>query len=451
VRRRAEHDLRRAEEREHILFGLKKALDHIDRVITLIRGSKDTVVAHANLMKEFKFSERQATAILEMRLQKLAGLERKQVELELAEKQKLIGELKELLASPKKILAVVAHELVEIKAKHGDLRKTRIVRHAAGSISLEDMIPNEETMLVYTKGGYVKRTNPGEYRKQNRGGIGVVDLDTKDEDFITLFLSATTHSDLLFFSDRGKAYQVKMYEIPEGKRSTRGKSIMNFIAFSAEEKVTSILARAKDTKHEKRSLFMVTRQGTVKKVAAESFKDVRKNGIIAITLDKEDELLGALSVERGDEIILTTAKGQAVRFKESDVREMGRTAGGVRGMKLRKGDFIVGADVISKDVEKPELLVMSENGYGKRTSLKEYKTQRRGGSGIKTAKITAKIGNLMAARVVTPVDAELVSISKKSQVIRIDIKDVPSLKRDTQGVRIMKLREGDSIASLVCL
>jgi DNA gyrase subunit A len=226
---------------------------------------------------------------------------------------------------------------------------------------------------------------------------------------------------------------------------------MNFIAFSAEEKVTSILARAKDTKHEKRSLFMVTRQGTVKKVAAESFKDVRKNGIIAITLDKEDELLGALSVERGDEIILTTAKGQAVRFKESDVREMGRTAGGVRGMKLRKGDFIVGADVISKDVEKPELLVMSENGYGKRTSLKEYKTQRRGGSGIKTAKITAKIGNLMAARVVTPVDAELVSISKKSQVIRIDIKDVPSLKRDTQGVRIMKLREGDSIASLVCL
>ncbi|MEK7538236.1 MAG: DNA gyrase subunit A [Patescibacteria group bacterium] len=451
VRRRTEYDLRKAEEREHILLGLKKALDHIDRVITIIRGSKDTASAHANLIKEFKFSDLQASAILEMKLQKLAGLERKNVELELKEKQDFIKECRDLLASPKKILAIVKKELGEMKAKYGDARRTRVVKHEAGSISLEDMIPDDETMLVYTKGGYIKRTNPGEYRKQNRGGVGVVDLDTKDEDFITLFLSATTHSDLLFFSDRGKAYQVKMYEIPEGKRATRGKSIMNFIAFSAEEKVTSILARAKDTKNEKRSLFMVTRQGTVKKVAAESFKDVRKNGIIAITLDKDDELLGALSVEKGDEVILTTAKGQAVRFKESDVREMGRTAGGVRGMKLRKGDFIVGADVIRKDAEKPELLVMSENGYGKRTNIKEYKTQKRGGSGIKTAKITTKIGNLMAARVVTPADLELVSISKKSQVIRIDIKDVPSLKRDTQGVRIMKLREGDSIASLVCL
>lgn len=451
VRRRTEFDLKKALEREHILLGLKKALDHIDRVITLIRGSKDTASAHASLMKEFKFSERQATAILEMKLQKLAGLERKNVELELKEKQDFIKECRDLLASPKKILAVVKKELGEMKTKYGDERKTRIVKHAAGSISLEDMIPDEETMLVYTKGGYIKRTNPSEYRRQNRGGMGVVDLNTKDEDFITLFLSASAHSDLLFFSDRGKAYQTKMYEIPEGKRATRGKSVMNFIAFSDQEKVTSILAIPKATKDEKRSLFMVTRQGTVKKVAAESFKDVRKSGIIALTLDQNDELLTALMVERGDEVILTTAKGQAVRFKESDVREMGRTAGGVRGMKLRKGDFIVGADVVRKDAEKPELLVMSENGYGKRTNIKEYKTQKRGGSGIKTAKITTKIGNLMAARVVTPADQELVSISKKSQVIRIDIKDVPSLKRDTQGVRIMKLREGDGIASLVCL
>ncbi|KKT81810.1 MAG: gyrase subunit A protein [Candidatus Azambacteria bacterium GW2011_GWA1_44_9] len=451
VRRRTEYDLRKAEEREHILLGLKKALDHIDRVITIIRGSKDTVTAKVNLIKEFKFSDIQAVAILEMRLQKLAGLERKNVELELKEKQEFIKECKELLASPKKILTIVKKELGEVKEKYGDARKSRVVKHGAQSISLEDMIPDEESMLVYTKGGYVKRTNPSEYRKQNRGGVGVVDLNTKDEDFITLFMSATTHSDMLFFSDRGKAYQIKMYDIPEGKRATRGKSIMNFIALSGEEKVTSILAMPKSVKEGKLALFMVTKQGTIKKSSAESFKDVRRSGIISIKLDQGDELLAALFTEKGDDIILTTAKGQAIRFKESDVREMGRTAGGVRGMKLGKNDFIIGADVVKKDAEKPELLVMSENGYGKKTAIKEYKIQKRGGSGIKTAKITAKIGALMTAKVVTPAYEELVAISKKAQVIRIDIKDVPTLGRDTQGVRIMKLYEGDGIASLTCL
>ncbi|MDO8604537.1 MAG: DNA gyrase subunit A [bacterium] len=451
VRRRTEYDLRKAEEREHILLGLKKALDHIDKVISLIRASKDTATAHANLMKEFKFSDLQATAILEMKLQKLAGLERKNVELELKEKQDFIKACKELLASPKKILAVVKKELGEMKEKYGDARRTKVVKHAAGSISLEDMIPDEESMLVYTKGGYIKRTNPGDYRQQNRGGVGVVDLDTKEEDFITLFMSATTHSDMLFFSDKGKAYQIKMYDIPEGKRATRGKSIMNFISLSGEEKVTSILSMPKSAKDSNLALFMATKQGTIKKCSAESFKDVRKTGIIAIKLEKDDELLAALFTEKGDDIILTTAKGQAIRFKESDAREMGRTAGGVRGMKLGKGDFIVGADVVKKDGEKPELLVMSENGYGKKTAIKEYKVQKRGGSGIKTAKVTAKIGQLMVAKVVTPVFTELVAISKKSQVIRITMQDVPTLGRDTQGVRIMKLREGDSIASLSCL
>lgn len=242
-----------------------------------------------------------------------------------------------------------------------------------------------------------------------------------------------------------------MYDIPEGKRATRGKSIMNFIALSGEEKVTSILSMPKSLKDSKPSLFMVTKQGTVKKCSAESFKDVRRNGIISIKLEAGDELIAALFTEKGDDIILTTAKGQAIRFKESDAREMGRAAGGVRGMKLGKGDFIVGADVIKKDAEKPELLVMSENGYGKKTAVKEYKVQKRGGSGIKTAKVTAKIGQLMVAKVVTPAFTELVAISKNSQVIRITMKDVPTLGRDTQGVRIMKLREGDSIASLSCL
>lgn len=242
-----------------------------------------------------------------------------------------------------------------------------------------------------------------------------------------------------------------MYDIPEGKRATRGKSIMNFIALSGEEKVTSILSMPKSLKDSNLSLFMVTKHGTIKKCGAESFKDVRRNGIISIKLDAGDELIAALFTEKGDDIILTTAKGQAIRFKESDAREMGRAAAGVRGMKLGKGDFIIGADVIQKGAEKPELLVMSENGYGKKTAIKEYKVQKRGGSGIKTAKVTAKIGQLMVAKVVTPAFSELVAISKNSQVIRITMKDVPTLGRDTQGVRIMKLREGDSIASLSCL
>lgn len=451
VRRRTEYDLRRALEREHILLGLKKALDHIDRVITIIRASKDTATAHANLIKEFKFSDLQATAILEMKLQKLAGLERKNIELELKEKQDFIKECRDLLASPKKILGVVKSELGEVREKFGDERRSKVRKGGAQSISVEDMIPDEESMLVYTKGGYIKRTNPTEYRQQNRGGVGVVDLNTKDEDFITLFTSATTHNDMLFFSDRGKAYQIKMYDIPEGKRATRGKSIMNFIALSGEEKVTSILAMPKAVKDSKLALFMVTKQGTVKKVSADSFKDVRKNGIIAIKLEAGDELLAALFTEKGDDIILTTSKGQAIRFKESDAREMGRAAGGVRGMKLSKGDFIVGADVVKKDAEKPVLMVMSENGYGKATALKEYKVQKRGGSGIKTAKVTAKIGPIIIAKVVTPEYEEIVAISKKSQVIRITVQDVPTLGRDTQGVRIMKLREGDGIASLTCL
>src|SRR3989344_1792531 len=451
VKRRTQFDLKKAEDRAHILEGLKKALDHIDKIIKLIKASKDTPTAHKNLMQEFKFSQVQATAILEMKLQKLAGLERKAIELELEEKRKLIKELKELLASPKKILDVVKKELGEIKEKYGDDRKTRVVKHGAKAISLEDVIPDEESILVFTSGGDVKRTNPNEYRQQKRGGVGVVDLDTKEEDFITILLSARTHSDLLFFSDKGKAYQIKMYDIPEGKRATKGKSIMNFISLGSDEKVTSILAMPKETKGMTLSLAMVTRQGVVKKVSAESFKDVRRSGLMAIKLSAGDKLLSSLFVEKGDDIMLATARGQAIRFKESDVREMGRAAGGVRGMKLRKGDSIIGADVVKKSYNKPALLVMGENGYGKKTPVSEYKVQRRGGSGIKTAKVTPKIGNLIVAKVVTEAEEELVAISKKSQVIRTDLGSVPSLGRQTQGVKIMKPRPGDSLASLIVM
>jgi DNA gyrase subunit A len=451
VTRRAQFDLRKAEERAHILEGLKKALDHIDQVIKIIKASKDTPTAHANLMKEFKFSDRQATAILEMRLQKLAGLERKAIEDELKEKLELIAELKKLLASPKMILKVVKDELLEIRAKYGDERRTRVMKHAAKSISVEDMIPDEESMLVYTQGGYVKRTNPDEYRAQRRGGVGVVDLDTKEEDFITIFLNTNTHSDLLFFTDQGKVYQIKMYDIPEGKRATKGKSIMNFLSLGQSEHVTSVLAMPSEVKaREQLSLMMVTKQGTIKKVAAESFKDVRRSGLIAINLAEGDELLSTMFVGGGDTLLLVTSLGQSIHFKEKEVRQMGRTAAGVRGIKLGTGDKIIEAGVVKKEYEKPEIMVISENGFGKRTDIGEYKVQGRGGSGIKTAKVTAKTGKIMSAKIVTKETDELVAISKKGQVIRTNMEEIPNLGRQTQGVKIMKLREGDSIASLIC-
>ena len=451
VRRRTEFDLRKAEEREHILLGLKNALDHIDRIIKLIRAAKDVPSAHTDLKKEFKFSDLQATAILEMKLQKLAGLERQKIEDELKAVIELIKNLKELLGSPKKILDVIKNELKEISEKYGDDRLTKIVKHEAKTFSLEDTIPDEESVLVLTTGGYVKRTDPSEYRKQKRGGIGVVDLDTKEEDFVSIFLTASTHSDLLFFTDKGKVYQIKMYEIPEGKRATKGKSIMNFLSLAADEKVTSILPIPKELKKSALATLLLTKNGTAKKVDAASFHDVRRSGIIAIRLDAGDALQAVFFVDKGDQVIAASAKGQSIRFKESDIRVMGRAAGGVRAMRLGKSDTIVGADIIKKDAINPRFLVVMENGYGKTTALKEYKVQKRGGSGIKTAKITAKTGALMAAKVVTDAEEELVAISKKSQVIRVDIKEISALGRQTQGVRIMKLREGDSIASLVCL
>ncbi|MDD2935507.1 MAG: DNA gyrase subunit A [Candidatus Pacebacteria bacterium] len=451
VVRRTQFDLRKAEDREHILLGLKKALDHIDKIIKTIKASKDTATAHLNLMKEFKFSDRQAHAILEMKLQKLAGLERKKIEDELKEVQSLIKELRELLKSPKKILEVIKKELVEISEKYGDDRRTKVVNTGVKSISVEDLIPDEESVLVYTSGGYIKRTNPDEYKKQKRGGIGVVDLKAKEEDFVTTFLTTSTHSDLLFFSDKGKAYQIKMYDIPEGKRATRGKSIMNFLQLEAEERITSILPMPKDEKQGNLSLLMVTKAGVTKKVAAKNFHDVRRNGLIAIKLQDKDELITARFVDKGDTVILTSSKGQSIRFKESDVREMGRGAGGVTGMKLGKGDFVVGGNIIKKDYVNPDFFVMSGNGYGKKTSLKEYKIQKRGGSGIKTMKITDKTGNLITSKVLTEKQQEIVAISKNAQVIRVDVSEIPSLGRQTQGVRIMKMRENDKIASLTCL
>ncbi len=457
VKRRSEFDLGRARDREHILLGLTKALDHIDEVIKTIRGSKDVPEAHANLVKKFKFSDLQASAILEMRLSRLANLERKKVEDELKEVETLIEELESLLKSEKKMLALIKSELAETSAKYGDERRTKVVKGAAGVISEEDMVADTEQVVALSSGGYVKRTNPEEYRKQKRGGVGVIDLDTKEEDFVTHFLTTSTHSDLLFFTDVGKAYQIKMYELPEGKRSTKGRPIVNYLSVTTGEKISSILSMRKGSKKGEQLLVMVTKQGVIKKTDAVAFHDVRRSGLISIKLAKNDELIAALLVEKGDELFLSTAKGQSIRFKEGDVRAMGRTAGGVRGMKLGSGDSVVAADVIPKGKEgkSMEVLVISRNGYGKTTATTEYKTQGRGGSGIKTMNMTPKTGPVIAARIISKEEGvgedEIIVISKKGQIIRTELKGIPSLSRSTQGVRVMKLRDGDAIASFVCL
>jgi DNA gyrase subunit A len=452
VRRRSEFELKKAKDREHILLGLKKALDHIDEIIKLIKASKDVVTAHKSLMEKFKFSEIQATAILEMKLQRLANLERQKIEDELKEIQKFIAYLEDLLSSERKILKVVKTELLEVKENYADKRRTVIVSAPLGQMSDEDLIPNEDSVLVYTKGGYVKRTDPTEYRTQKRGGVGSLDIDTKEEDFVTHLISTSTHSDILFFTDRGKVYQIKMHELPEGKRATRGKSIVNFLQLSDGEKITSILPMAKDIKKSKKhSLCMVTKRGYAKRASIDSFTDVRRSGIIAIGLDAGDELLSALFVEDGDTVILASREGQSIRFEQDQVRVMGRSAGGVTAMRLDKGDSIIDADVVKKYVKNAELLVMTSHGYGKKTPIEEYKIQNRGGSGIKTVKVTDKTGELITAKIVTPEIEEIIAMSRKSQVIKIEANTVPSLGRDTQGVRIMKPREGDSLASITCL
>ncbi len=454
VKKRTEYDLRKAEEREHILLGLSKALDHIDEVIAVIKKAKDVPTADLELQKKFKFTERQTAAILAMRLQTLAGLERKKIEDELKSIQELIQKLKKILSSAKNILAVVREELTEIVDKYGDDRRTKIVKGGVKNISLEDMVPDEESVLVLTQGGYVKRTNPNEYKAQKRGGIGVIDMSTKEEDVVTHFLVASAHSDLLFFTDYGKAYQVKMYDIPEGRRATKGKSIMNFLPLAGDEKVTSVLAIPKGAAREAMSVVFVTGEGVVKKVAAKNFADVRRSGIIAINLKGKDRLVSAHLSEDGDSVSIVTAKGQSIRFDEADVRAMGRTAAGVRGMTVKKGDQVVSAEVVSAAAKNASLLVIMSKGYGKKTAMSEYKVQGRGGSGIKTSEVTPKTGEIIGAKVLTgdeQKEEEIVVISKKGQVIRVSAGEIPSLSRATQGVRIMKMREGDAIASMVAL
>jgi DNA gyrase subunit A len=451
VTRRTQYDLRIAKERAHILEGLKKALDHIDAVIATIRKSATKELAHDNLMKKFKLSDKQSTAILEMRLQTLAGLERQKIEDELKEKMKLIKELEDLLKSPKKILGVIKTELQEIKDKYADERRTKVVRSAVGEFSQEDLIPNEEAIIVLTEDNYVKRMNPSLYRVQRRGGKGVIGATTKEDDKIDMVVSAMTHDDLFFFTNTGKVFQTKAYEIPVSSRTAKGQAIVNFLQVSPDEKITAIITVGKDS--QAKYLFMATKFGTVKKTAIEDFSKVRRSGLIALNLAAGEELRWIAPTTGKDEIIITTSAGQAIHFKETDVRGMGRTAAGVRGINLKKDDAVVGMDVVLKGQKGNQVLILTENGFGKRTDLKAYKIQRRGGSGIKTAKITPKTGKLVCAHIVNldNLETDLIASSAQGQIIRVPLKSISSLGRATQGVRVMRLNGDDKIAATAVL
>jgi DNA gyrase subunit A len=450
VTRKTQFDLDKAKERAHILEGLMIALKNIDDVIATIKKSKDKEEARENLMKKFKLTERQAVAILEMRLQTLAGLERKKIEDELKELLALIKELTAILKSPEKLADIVKKEFLDLKEKYGDKRRTKVIKGKLGEITEVDLVPLEETIITLTTGGYIKRINPATYKIQKRGGKGLMGMKTMQDDIVEHFITASTHDNLMFFSNSGKVFQTQAYEIPEGTRVARGRGLLNFLEMSNEEKVLSLVPRkAKD--EQAKFLVMVTKNGTIKKTALDEFENVRKSGIIAIKLDKGDTLKKVVKTSGEDDIILTTKQGIAIRFKEKDIRAMGRGAAGVRGIRLKKGDEVVGVDVIAKteNKEKRYLLVVMENGYGKRTDIGQYKIQTRGGSGIKTAQITSKTGGIVMASVLElSVDEEdLIVISQHGQVIRTGVKSISQLGRATQGVRIMKLDEGDKVAS----
>lgn len=451
IRRRTEYELRRAEERAHILKGLKIALDNLDAVIKTIKASKDRDEARANLMKKFKLDEIQAQAILDMRLQQLANLEQKRITDELKEKLALISDLKGILASAKLILGMIKEDIEMIKEKYGDERRTQIVKHGVKDFSIEDFVANESTVVMVTRDGYIKRLPPDTFRAQTRGGKGVAGMATKEEDVVDHLFTTNTHADVLFFTNRGRVFQLKAYDIPATSRQAKGQALQNFLQLGPSEKVYSIFPvnEIEDAEY----LVMVTAKGTIKKTEISQFSAVRRSGLIAINIKPEDSLKWVKPSGGDDDIALVTAQGQSIRFNEKDIRPMGRTASGVRGIKLKGKDEVVGMGILNEeDIEKKmfDLMVVMENGYGKRTNLINYSQQGRGGSGVKTANITEKTGPIVTARIMnTKDDRDLLVISSKGQTIRFNVKTVPQLGRQTQGVRIMRFKQaGDKVSSL---
>lgn len=450
VERRTRFDLRVAEERAHILEGLKKALDHIDKVISTIKKSADREDAHKNLVAKFQLSQKQASAILEMRLQTLAGLERQKIEDELAEKRALIKELKAVLADPKKLQKVIKDEFVEVRKKYGDDRRSRIIETGASTIALEDTIPEEEQVVLMTQSGYLKRTRPQEFRAQRRGGKGITGGEWKEEDVVSQFALAGTHDSLLFFSRAGKVYETRVYEIPEGSRTAKGKPVVNFLPLSPGEEITSILPVPKGKK-EKHSLVMATRRGMIKKTSVSELIGVRRSGILAIKLKRGDVLGWVRIASPGSDIMLFTKKGQTIRFAETKLRDMGRQAQGVRGIRLLGQDEVIDCEIIEKGAKGEEVFVASALGYGKKTSTTEFKVQSRGGSGVKAMNVSDSTGPLVVARIVGGENEEFLAVSKKGKALRSFLKEIPSLRRATRGVRIMKLEPHDHLTGVVLL
>lgn len=446
VRRRTEFELRKAKEAAHILEGLKVALDHIDEVIKTIRASQTTDEARENLMVRFTLSEIQAKAILAMQLRTLAGLERQKIEDQLAELRKRIAELEKILSSVTEIMAVIRAELEEMKAKYGDARRTQIIGTELGKFSEEELVPNEQVIITLTHGGYIKRIPSNTYKAQGRGGKGIMGMATKEEDVVEHMVLTHNHDYMLFFTNKGRVFRLKVYEIPSASRTAKGQAVVNMLQLGPGESVTSLVTF--DGKGEQQYLFMSTLQGTVKKTPLVDYSNVRANGIIAIKLDDGDELRWVKLTEGKDEIIISTALAQAIRFKESEVRPMGRATRGVRGIRLRTGDRVVGMDVV---IPGSEILVVMENGYGKRTKVDQFATHARGGVGIKAGVVTGKTGQAIDVRAITDGRDDLVIVSTQGQIIRQALGDISLIGRATQGVRIMRMKESDKVASVALI
>jgi DNA gyrase subunit A len=445
VRRRTDFELRAAKARAHILEGYKIALDHIDEVIKLIRASKTSEDAQAGLMEKFGLSEIQALAILAMQLRRLTGLERDKIESELAELLALITKLEAILADEKEILRIIKDELMEMKEKYGDNRRSKMINNELGKFSDEELIPEEESVILLTTENYIKRTLVTEYRRQHRGGKGKRGMTTKEMDVIDQLVPASTHDYLLFFTNKGRIFRLKAYEVPAASLAAKGVAAVNLLQLQPEERITSIIRHAKDASDDG-FLFMATTKGTIKKTPLKDYANIRTNGLIAIKLDEGDELRWIQKTDGVSDVIVSTSAGQAIRFSEKDARPMGRSARGVRGVRLRPNDQVVGMDIVGGDGH--SLLVISENGYGKVTKVANFPSHKRGGVGIKAAVVTAKTGPIIAVQTLDPNASEVLLISNKGQAIRISLKDIPTLGRTTQGVRIMRMSDGDRVASL---
>jgi len=444
VRRRTEFELAKAKDRAHILEGLKIALDHIDEVIKTIRASQTTEEAQNNLIAKFKLSEIQAKAILAMQLRALTGLSREELEKELAELLKLIAKLEKILGNEKEILKIIKTELNEMKERFGDDRRTKVVPSELGKMSDEDLVPDEQVVVTLTANNYIKRSSILDYKKQGRGGKGRRGMSTREEDVIEHVVNASTHDFLLFFTNKGRVFRLKTYEVPAVGLNAKGVAIVNLLQLQPEEAVSSVINVSKQTSKEG-YLMMCTVRGVVKKTSFDQYQNVRGSGMITINLDAGDELKWVRMTNGDNEVVISTSQGQAIRFHEKDVRPMGRVSRGVRGIRLRAGDQVIGMDIVE---ETTSIFVISEFGYGKRTKIAQFTAHARGGVGIRSAVVNKKTGNLTGVKALTENANEVIIISNNGQTIRLGLKDIPELGRATQGVRIMRLNDGDSVASL---